>query len=71
VAAWLGRKILTWLGGSDPSPYLSLVLGLLILYGLFTIPFAVGNLIWLATTWLGLGAIILATRSHLQTKAQA
>jgi len=68
VAVWLGHRLLTLMGNADPSPYLALVLGLPILYGLFTIPFVVGNLVWLTTTWLGLGAIIMATRTHFQSR---
>jgi hypothetical protein len=41
------------------------VLGVLILRLLYLIPY-VGWLVWLVAIWLGLGAMILATRSHLQ-----
>jgi hypothetical protein len=65
VAVWIGSKLLSPFGGGAPSPYLAIVLGVLILRLLFLIPY-LGWLVWLVAIWLGLGAMILATRSHLQ-----
>jgi cytoskeletal protein CcmA (bactofilin family) len=65
VAVWIGSRLLSPFGGGAPSPYLAIVLGVLILRLLFLIPY-VGWLVWLVAIWLGLGAMILATRSHLQ-----
>jgi cytoskeletal protein CcmA (bactofilin family) len=64
VALWAGRRLLGVLGSRDPSPFLALLLGLLLLYLLFAVPY-LGKLVWLVTTWLGLGAMILAARSYL------
>ena len=70
VAVWLGRRLLSLAGASDPSPYLAILLGLLVLNLLFVVPF-LGKLIWLVAIWLGLGTIVLATRNHLQRAAAA
>jgi cytoskeletal protein CcmA (bactofilin family) len=67
VAVWLGGRLLSPFGGRTPSPYLAIVLGVLILRLLFLIPY-VGWLVWLVAVWLGLGAMILATRSRLQQR---
>ena len=63
VAVWLGRKILQKLGRIDPSPYGSLLLGVLLLYVLFTVPCA-GKILWFVCVFLGIGAMILGTREH-------
>jgi cytoskeletal protein CcmA (bactofilin family) len=69
VALWLGRKVLALFRKTDPSPYLSLVLGLLVLYLLFAIP-CVGWLVRFYVVFLGFGAILLGLRSYrLQRKA--
>jgi cytoskeletal protein CcmA (bactofilin family) len=65
VALWLGQKILRSLGGTDPSPYLGLPIGLLLLYLLFALPF-VGWFLWFVAAFLGLGAIFLGVRAHLR-----
>jgi cytoskeletal protein CcmA (bactofilin family) len=67
VAIWLGERVMRLLGSSAHSPYIAVVLRLLILNLLFAIPY-LGNLIWLVALWLGLGVTILATRSHLQNR---
>jgi cytoskeletal protein CcmA (bactofilin family) len=65
VAVWLGDRLLSLLGSSAPSPYLAIVIGLLLLQLVFTVPY-LGTLAKLAAIWLGLGAMILATRSHFR-----
>ena len=67
VAVWLGRRLLSLVGGTDPSPFLGIVLGVLILNLAYAIPW-VGTLAWLIATWLGLGASILVTRRYLQER---
>jgi len=60
TAIWLGRRVLTFGGRSEPSPYLSLAAGLLLVYLLMSIPFYIGWLVWYAVTSAGIGAMILA-----------
>ena len=67
VAVWVGRRLLSLAGSRDPSPYVALAVGLLMLHLIFSIPW-LGGLSWLVATWLGLGATILATRAHLQKR---
>ncbi len=67
VAVWIGTRLLSLTGKSVPSPYLAFPVGLLTLYGAFAIPW-IGNVVWIAATWLGLGAMILATRAAVQTR---
>jgi cytoskeletal protein CcmA (bactofilin family) len=67
IAVWLGGRLLSLLGSTSPSPFVAVVLGLLILRLLFLIPY-LGTLLWLVVVWLGLGAMILAVRSHLQQR---
>lgn len=67
VAVWIGGRLLSPFGGGSPSPYLAIVLGVLILRLLFLIPY-LGWLVWLVAVWLGLGAMILATRSRLHQR---
>jgi len=69
VAAWLGSRILGLLGRREPSRYLSLFLGLLVLYLLFAIP-CLGWLLAIYSVFLGFGAILLGLRAWwLQRKA--
>jgi cytoskeletal protein CcmA (bactofilin family) len=68
VAAWLGGRLLSLLGSAAPSPYLAIVLGLLVLHLVFLVPY-LGTLLKLAAIWLGLGAMILATRSLIQQRS--
>ncbi len=67
VAVWLGRRLLSLAGGTEPSPFLGLGLGVLILNLAYAVPW-LGMLAWLIATWLGLGAMILVTRSYLQER---
>lgn len=67
VAVWLGRRLLSLVGGTDPSPYLGIALGVPLLNLLYLIPW-LGSLAWLVATWLGLGATILATRNYVQNR---
>ncbi len=60
TAIWLGRRILIFGGRSEPSPYLALALGLLLVYLMISIPFYVGLAVWYAATSAGIGAMILA-----------
>lgn len=71
VAIWVGEKILGLAGQPSPSPFLALPVGILVLYLLFEIPFMLGSLLWLVTTFLGLGAMILAARGYLNGDAPA
>ena len=64
IAAWAGGRLLGAAGHPDASPYAAMGLGIIALYLLFAIPF-LGWLIWLAATWLGLGAMVLAGRAYL------
>jgi cytoskeletal protein CcmA (bactofilin family) len=59
TAVWLGRRVLSFGRESEPSPYLSLALGLIAIYLLKMIPY-LGWLIWYAVTSAGIGAMILA-----------
>ena len=70
VALWIGTRGLSLVGRKDPSPWLALVLGLVVLYLLFWVPY-VGKLVWLATVWLGLGTIILTARERWQRQPEA
>lgn len=62
VALWIGGRLLAWTGRSAPSPFLALVLGMPLLYLLFELPY-LGFLVWVVTTWLGLGSIVLTLRT--------
>ena len=58
VAIFVGELILRRLGSANRSPYLALTIGIPALYLLFAIPF-LGKIAWFATTFIGLGAIVL------------
>ncbi len=60
TAIWLGRRVLAFAGKSEPSPYLALALGLLLVYLMISIPFYIGWAVWYAVTSAGIGAMILA-----------
>ena len=64
VAVWVGGRLLALAGRSDASPYAAMAIGILVLYALFETPY-LGWLIWLAATWLGLGAMVLSGRRFL------
>jgi cytoskeletal protein CcmA (bactofilin family) len=69
VAGWLGGRILGLFGKREPSRYLALFVGLLVLYLLFAIP-CVGWLVMFYAVFLGFGAILLGLRTWwLQRKA--
>ena len=68
VAVWLGRRLLSLAGGTDPSPYVAIVIGLVLLNLAYAIPW-LGGLVWLVAAWLGLGATILVTRSYVRGPA--
>jgi len=68
VAIWLGELVLRQFGQTSPSPFFALALGILPLYLLFEIPY-LGNLLWLGTIWLGLGAMVLAVRHYVQERS--
>lgn len=68
VAAWAGGQVLALAGRPNASPYATMAVGVVLLYALFTIPY-LGGLVYLIATWLGLGAMILAGRQYLQTRA--
>jgi cytoskeletal protein CcmA (bactofilin family) len=64
VAVWIGRRVLTAAGMTDPSPYLGLIIGLVPLYILFALPYLVGLFAYWATIFLGLGSIYLGVREQ-------
>ena len=68
IAAWAGGRVLALAGRPNASPYATMTIGILVLYTLFAIPY-LGGLMWLIATWLGLGAMVLAGRQYLQTRA--
>ena len=70
IAVWLGGRLLGLAGRPGASPYAAMAVGILLLYLLFAIPF-VGWLFWLAATWLGLGAMVVAGRRYLDSGASA
>jgi cytoskeletal protein CcmA (bactofilin family) len=67
VAIWAGSWILQRLGRPIGSPYLSLVIGIPVLYVLFVIPY-IGTLIWFACLFVGLGAIVLYISDERQQR---
>lgn len=70
VALWLGRRALRAAGQASPSPFLALTIGVIALHLLFLVPFYVGTFAWWLTTWLGLGAMVLALRNRSQPPAK-
>ena len=70
IAVWLGDRLLGYAGRPGASPYAALALGILLLYLLFAVPY-LGWLFWLAATWLGLGAMVVAGRRHLDRRSAA
>lgn len=70
IAVWIGGRLLGLAGRPGASPYAAMATGVLLLYLLFAIPF-VGWLFWLAATWLGLGAMVVAGRRYLDAGASA
>lgn len=70
IAVWIGGLLLGLAGRPGASPYAAMAIGIILLYLLFAIPF-VGWLFWLAATWLGLGAMVVAGRRHLDSRASA
>jgi cytoskeletal protein CcmA (bactofilin family) len=66
VAMWLGRRVLRAAGSRDASPYVGLVVGLVVLYLAFEIPFLIGFLTYWATAFLGFGAMFLGIRAYRQ-----
>ena len=68
VAAWIGGRLLSRVGRGGASPYAAMALGVPLLYLLFAIPY-VGWLFWLGAAWLGLGAMVVTGRRHLEARA--
>ncbi len=68
VAVWAGGRLLALAGRPEASPYAAMAVGILLLYLLFEIPW-LGGLLWLAATWLGLGAMVLSGRRYLTADA--
>jgi len=68
VSLWLGRRILSLAGSGDPSPYLGLLIGLVIYKLVLWIPF-LGFVVYFLTVFLGLGALLLGARSYLRPGA--
>ena len=67
IAILVGDRLLGLAGRPGASPYAALALGVPLLYLLFAIPY-VGWLLWLAATWLGLGAMVVSARRHLEPR---
>jgi hypothetical protein len=65
VSVWLGRRILSLAGSGDPSPYLGLLIGLVVYKLVLWIPF-LGFVVYFLTVFLGLGALLLGARSYLR-----
>jgi cytoskeletal protein CcmA (bactofilin family) len=63
VALWIGRSTLQLAGMAEPSPYLSLTIGLVPLLVLFQLPY-LGWFAWFVTIFLGMGSIFLAIQSR-------
>ncbi len=71
VALWIGTRILGRLGRPSASPFLGLVIGVVLLYLFFALPFPwVMFIAKLFITWLGLGAIILSVRERILQRQQ-
>jgi hypothetical protein len=70
VAIWLGRLVSEKLN-RPIGPYLALFVGLLLLYAIFMIPFALGILSQIAATLLGLGAMTMTYLAHRAAKKAA
>ena len=70
IAVWLGDRLLGFAGRPGASPYAAMTVGILALYVLFVVPY-LGWLFWLAATWLGLGAMVVSGRRHLDRPAGA
>ena len=70
AAVWIGDRLLGLAGRPGASPYAAMALGVVLLYLLFAVPW-VGGLFWLAATWLGLGAMVVAGRRYLDLRGGA
>ena len=70
VAIWLGRMVFEKLN-RPTGPFLALFVGLLLLYAIFMIPFALGILAQIAATLLGLGAMTMTYLAHRAAKKAA
>jgi cytoskeletal protein CcmA (bactofilin family) len=70
VAIWLGDWIMKRFGRTDSSPYLSLVIGIPVLYILFAVPF-LGKIAWFGSLFIGLGAVVLTIWMERQEKSSS
>ena len=70
TAVWMGDRLLGLAGRPGASPHAAMAVGVVVLYVLFAVPW-VGGLVWLAATWLGLGAMVVVGRRHLEARAGA
>ena len=70
AAVWIGDRLLGLAGRPGASPYAAMALGVVLLYLLFAVPW-VGGLFWLAATWLGLGAMVVAGRRYVDPCGRA
>ncbi len=68
VAIWAGDRVLRRLGRSAASPYLSLTVGIPLLYVVFAVPF-LGEVAWWATMFVGLGALVMCSWESRQRRA--
>jgi cytoskeletal protein CcmA (bactofilin family) len=69
VAVFLGDFTLTRLGRQGHSPFVSLLLGVPLLYLVFAIPF-IGKLALFATCFVGFGAIVISLWAARQARRQ-
>jgi cytoskeletal protein CcmA (bactofilin family) len=66
VSVWLGRRVLSLTGLTHPSPYLGLLIGLVLYKLVLWIPY-LGFLAYFLTVFLGLGALFLGARIYLRS----
>jgi len=67
VALWVGRAIFEKFD-KRTGPYLALLLGLVVLYPIFWIPYGIGWIAWFAVHLLGLGAMITTYLAHREAR---
>ena len=68
IASWIGGWLLERAGRPSASPYAAMALGVVLLYLLFAVPY-VGWLLWFGSSWLGLGALVVCFRRHLELRS--
>jgi cytoskeletal protein CcmA (bactofilin family) len=66
VAIWIGQRLLPGQRDPEKMPFPAMLLGVVLLYLAYEIPFWIGTLVWFVTTCLGLGATVLGVRQYLR-----